>query len=193
MSWSLKTLCHAITPDCPLIEAACTHVANEQWAWQMADKFGCMFVLAEASSAGGVRLSRHHVGFLAFIYPLFLFFRLPITEICRILNLTNVNSAKHAHVWSLHTCTSMGYTVILGISTLPVLLELKIWSKFIGLLLGSRFMRAISHQESLVCFLSMNTWLTNHHGRQIMLYLHTTPHFRHISQLLVYLHMHIEA
>ena len=98
MSWSLKTLCHAITPDCPLIEAACTHAANEQWAWQMADKFGCMFVLAEASSAGGVRLSRHHVGFLAFIYPLFLFFRLPITEICKILNLTNANSAKHAHV-----------------------------------------------------------------------------------------------
>ena len=36
---TLKALCHAISADCLLIEAACAHVVNEHWVWQMADKF----------------------------------------------------------------------------------------------------------------------------------------------------------
>ena len=40
---ALKALCHAIRADCLLIEAACTHVLNQQWAWQIADKFVCTF------------------------------------------------------------------------------------------------------------------------------------------------------
>ena len=42
----LKALCHAIRADCLLIindEATRAHVVNEQWAWQMVDKFVCTF------------------------------------------------------------------------------------------------------------------------------------------------------
>ena len=39
----LKALCYAIRADCLLIEATRTHMANEQWAWRMVDKFTCTF------------------------------------------------------------------------------------------------------------------------------------------------------
>ena len=39
----LKALCHAISADCLLIEAARIHAVTEHWAWQMADKFACTF------------------------------------------------------------------------------------------------------------------------------------------------------
>ena len=39
----LKALCHAISADCLLIEAARAHAVNEHWAWRMADKFACTF------------------------------------------------------------------------------------------------------------------------------------------------------
>ena len=39
----LKALCHAISADCLLIEAARAHAVNEHWAWRMADKFACPF------------------------------------------------------------------------------------------------------------------------------------------------------
>ena len=44
-SGSLKALRHAIRADSLLIEVQATrvHAENEQWAWQMADKFVCMF------------------------------------------------------------------------------------------------------------------------------------------------------
>ena len=41
--WILKALCHAISADCLLIEAARAHAVNEHWAWRMADKFACTF------------------------------------------------------------------------------------------------------------------------------------------------------
>ena len=40
---ALKALCHAISTDCLLIEAARAHAVNEHWAWRMADKFACTF------------------------------------------------------------------------------------------------------------------------------------------------------
>ena len=36
-------VCHAISTDCLLIEAACTHALKEHRAWWMADKFVCTF------------------------------------------------------------------------------------------------------------------------------------------------------
>jgi hypothetical protein len=42
----LQVLCHAIRADCLLIEAACAHAVNKQWAWWMVDKFVCMFKCA---------------------------------------------------------------------------------------------------------------------------------------------------
>ena len=40
---ALKALCHAISADCLLIEAARAHAVNEHWASRMADKFACTF------------------------------------------------------------------------------------------------------------------------------------------------------
>ena len=63
----LKALCHAISADCLLIEAACAHAVNEHWAWRMADKFACTFKSARWGSLC-VRLSGHRVGSLSYTY-----------------------------------------------------------------------------------------------------------------------------
>ena len=74
----LKALCHAISTDCLLIEAARPHAVNEHWVWCMVDMFACTFKSALLRlTLLGSWLSRHLVGSRSYTYQYSYFLALP--------------------------------------------------------------------------------------------------------------------
>ena len=58
--------------------------------------------------------------FFSVYLPIFFLFRLPITKVCSVLNLTIANSAKCLYTIRVQSvCTFVDYTVILRIPILP--------------------------------------------------------------------------
>ena len=118
---TLKALCHAIRADCLLIEATRTHIVinNGHGGW-LISSHAHSNLPAEARSAG--RSTFQALCRLSGFYLLvFLLFWLQTTGVCGVLNLTIANSAECLCTARIRSPrTSVDYTVILGVSILPV-------------------------------------------------------------------------